>query len=370
MNDTNTVFVGLDVHKESIVAAYSVGYGEIQGLGNIGVRDVDVARLCTRLRSKAARVAFIYEAGPCGYGLYRLLTKKGFECVVCAPSLLARKPGDHVKTDRRDATMLVRALRHGDFSPIHVPTVDDEAIRDLVRAWVSAKRDLRHAKQRLKSFLLTHGVRYEGKADWRPAHRRWLSEFVFATPWSQIAFEEHLRTITDREHQSSRLECALRELAPQWHHYPVLQSLQGLRGIQFTAAMAILAEVGDLSRFQNPRQLMAWLGITPSEYSSGARRKLGGITKAGNFNARRMLIEAAWSYRYPAKVTRIIQTRHQELSKLIVDRAWDAQLRLCGRFRKLTQQGKHPNLAVVAVARELAGFIWDIARMTRSQSAI
>ncbi len=364
MKNDSTVFVGLDVHKESIVAAYAIDMGEVQILGNVGILQRDLDRLCTRMQSKASGVTFVYEAGPCGYGLYRYLTKKGFACMVCAPSLIARKPGDRVKTDRRDAIMLVKALRMNDLTRVHVPDVEDEAFRDLVRAWSAAKQDLRQARQRLKSFLLMHDVRYTGTANWGPAHRRWLSEFVFLAPWSQIAFEEHRRAIEDRLAQCARLEQALREAVPQWRFAPVVEAIQALRGVQFTVAVGLIAEIGDLSRFEHPRQLMAWLGVTPSEHSSGGSRKLGGITKAGNSYARKVLIEAAWSYRFPAKVSRIIQLRHERVSKPVIDRAWDAQLRLCGRFRRLTARGKHPNVAVVGVARELAGYLWDIARMT------
>lgn len=368
MHDS-TVFVGLDIHKESNVAAYSVDLGEVQSLGNIGVRERDLDRLCTRMQGKGSRVCFVYEAGPCGYGLQRYLTGKGFECMVCAPSLIARKPGDRVKTDRRDAIMLVKALRMGDLTAVHVPDVGDEAMRDLVRAWGAAKHDLRQARQRLKSFLLMHAVRYTGKANWGPAHRRWLSRFVFPAPWAQIAFEEHRRAIEDRLAQCERLEAALHEAAPTWRWYPVVAAIQAMRGVQFTIAISLIAEIGDLARFDHPRQLMAWLGVTPSEHSSGASRKLGGITKAGNSYARKVLVEAAWSYRYPAKVSAIIQRRHAGLPKPVLDRAWDAQLRLCRRYRRLTARGKLPNVAVVAVARELAAFLWDIGRMAAPATA-
>ena len=189
LKNDSTVYVGLDVHKDSIVAAYSVGLGEVHSLGNIGVLDRDLNRLCTRMQSKAAQVSFVYEAGPCGYGLHRFLTRKGFACMVCAPSLIARKPGDRVKTDRRDAILLTKALRMDDLTGVHVPDVEDEAFGDLVRGWSASKHDLRQARQRLKSFLLVHSVRYAGTAKWEPAHRRWLSEFVFPAPWSQIAFK-------------------------------------------------------------------------------------------------------------------------------------------------------------------------------------
>jgi len=368
-NDT-IVYVGLDVHKESIVAAYAVGLGEVQDLGDIGVLQRDLDRLCTRMQSKASAVHFVYEAGPCGYSVYRYLTAKGHRCMVCAPSLIARKPGDRVKTDRRDAQKLVRSLRMNDLSAVHVPDATDEAFRDLVRAWGAARQDLKHAKQRLKSFLLVHDVRYTGQANWSDAHRHWLSRFVFPHVNSHLAFQEHLRSIEERLAQCARLESMLREAATQWRFYPVIQALQTLRGVQFTVAVGLLAEIGELSRFDTPPQLMAWLGLVPSEHSSGPRKRQGAITKCGNGYARRLLIEAAWAYRYTPKVSPTIQKRHQGMPQPIIDRAWDAQVRLCKRFRKLTARGKPHNVVVVAIARELSGYIWDISRMTTATATL
>ena len=362
----STLYVGLDVHKESITVAYALGNGEVELLGKIGTTKTDIDRLCKRLQSKARRICIVYEAGPCGYGLYRELLQKGFDCLVCAPSLIPRKPGERVKTDRRDAIKLVRALRAGDLSAVYVPSVDDEAFRDLARAWVSAKDDLKRARQRLKAFLLSHGVGYTGKADWGPAHRRWLSAFSFDSAWQQLAFDEHRRTIEDRFAQCDRLEAALREAVVNWRFYPAVLALQTMRGVQFTTAVGMLAELGDLSRFAHPRQLMAWLGVTPSEHSSGEKRRLGSITKNGNSYARKLLVEAAWSYQHPARVSLEIQRRHEGIPKPIVDRAWDAQVRLCRRFRRLVARGKEKNIAVVAIARELAGFIWDISQLAMS----
>jgi transposase len=361
MSSDSVVLVGLDVHKDSIMVAYSVGFGDVENLGKISPRATDIDRLCKRMQSKASQVVFVYEAGPCGYGLHRQLTDKGHRCMVCAPSLIPRKPGERVKTDRRDAARLVRSLRAGDLSPVHVPSIEDEACRDLVRAWGAARQGLKQARQRLKAFLLVHDVRYTGRADWGPAHRHWISQY---------SFEEHRRTIEDRLTQCARLETTLREAAPQWRFYPVVEAVQALRGVQFTTAIGLMAELGDLSRFDHPRQLTAWLGLTPSEHSSGQKRQLGSITKAGNSYARRLLIEAAWSYRHPARVSPAIQKRHDGLPKNVIDRAWDAQLRLCKRYRKLTARGKHRNVAVVAIARELAAFIWDIARMTPVTAAM
>lgn len=369
MRNHSTVFVALDVHQKSIVAAYAVDAGEVEDLGDIGTRQYDLDRLCKRMQSKGARVRFVYEAGPCGYAVYRYLTGKGFDCTVCAPSKVARKPGDRVKTDQRDARKLVRALRMNDLSAVHVPDAADEAFRDLVRVWSAARQDVAKAKQRLKSFLLVHDVRYTGKANWGPAHRRWLSEFVFKEMNSQLAFQEHLHAIEDRLAQCERLQAMLQESAVHWRFYPVVRAIQALRGVQFTVAVGLIAELGELSRFASAPQVMAWLGMTPSEYSTGERRRQGAITKCGNAHARRLLIEAAWAYRYPPKVSPSIQQRHEGLPKAIIDRAWDAQLRLCKRFRKLTARGKPHNVALVAVARELAGFIWDIARMSTAASS-
>ena len=354
------------VSKDSITVAYALGMGEVELLGKIGTSKADIDRLCKRLQSKARHIRIVYEAGPCGYGLYRQLAGKGFECMVCAPSLIPRKPGERVKTDRRDAIKLVRSHRAGDLSAVYVPSVEDEAFRDLSRGWVSAKDDLKRARQRLKAFLLAHGVRYSGKADWGPAHRRWLSAFAFDSAWQQLAFDEYRRTIEDRIAQCSRLEAALREAVVNWRFYPAVLGLQTMRGVQFTTAVGMLAELGDLSRFAHPRQLMAWLGVTPSEHSSGDKRRQGSITKNGNSYARKLLVEAAWSYRHPARVSPEIQRRHEGIPKAIIDRSWDAQVRLCRRYRRLAARGKNPNIAAVAVARELSGFIWDISQLAMS----
>jgi transposase len=279
-----------------------------------------------------------------------------------APSLVPKKAGDRVKTDRRDATQLARLMRSGELTPVYVPEVEDEAIRDLSRAREDAIRDLKAAKSRLQAFLLRQDIRYEGRAPWGPAHLRWLAEVVCPTPAQQIVFQEYVRAVSEQQDRLQRLEAELREQVQAWRLYPVVHALQALRGVQFTVAVILIAELGDLTRFDNPRQLMSYLGLTPSEYSSGERRRQGTITKAGNTFARRALIEGAWSYRYPAKVSRHLQLRLEELPKAIQDISWKAQVRLCKRFRQLTARGKHANQVVVAVAREMAAFVWAIAR--------
>ena len=366
MQSDSTLYVGLDVHKDSIMVAYAIGLGEVELLGKIGTTQIEVDRLYKRWQAKAGHVRVVYEAGPCGYGLYRQLLAKGCDCMVCAPSLIPRKPGERVKTDRRDAIRLVRSLRADDLSAVHVPSVEDEAFRDLARAWSAAREDLKQARQRVKSFLLSHGVHYLGRADWGPAHRRWLSTFTFDSAWQQLAFSEHRRTIEDRMTQCERLEVALHEAVADWRFYPAVLALQAMRGIQFTSAVGLISELGDLSRFEHPRQLMAWIGVTPSEHSSGSKRRQGSITKTGNSYARKLLVESAWSYRHPARVSVEIQRRHEGMPKAIIDRSWDAQLRLCRRYRRLVAKGKSAHIAIIAVAREMVGFIWDIGRLGMS----
>jgi transposase len=253
-------------------------------------------------------------------------------------------------------------MRSGDLTPVSVPAVEDEAIRDLSRAREDAIADLKAAKFRLNAFLLRHDIRYTGRATWGPAHLRWLAEVVCATPAQQIVFQEYVRAVTEHTARLQRLVQELPEQVTSWRLHPVVEALEALRGVQCTVAVTIVAELGDLTRFENPRQLMKYLGLIPSEYSSGERRRQGSITKAGNTHARRALVEGAWAYRYPAKVSRHIQLRLEQQPNPIQDISWKAQVRLCKRYRRLIARGKHANQVVVAIARELAGFIWAIAK--------
>lgn len=363
-HSSKTLYIGLDVHKDSIAVAYAPEDrgAEVVSLGAIGTRQCDIDKLIRTLQSKDASLVFVYEAGPCGYWLHRYLTRKGFSCDVVAPSLIPRKPGDRVKTDRRDAITLARLMRSGDLTAIYVPRIEDEALRDLSRGREDALRDLKASKHRLKAFLLRQDIRYAGRAPWTAAHLRWLAEVVCPTPAQQIVFQEYVRAVTAQADRLQRLERALHDAVKGWRLYPVVEALQALRGVELTSAIILVAELGDLTRFDTPRQLMSYLGLTPSESSSGARRRQGGITKAGNPHARRVLVEGAWAYRYPAKVSRHLQLRLEKLPAEVQAIGWKAQVRLCKRYRQLTARGKHVNQVVVAIAREMAAFAWAIAR--------
>ena len=364
MRQSSTLYVELDVHQDSIaVASVAQEHGaEVIYLGAIGTRQCDIDQLVRKMPSKAPHLIFVYEAGPCGYWLYRYVTKKGYDCWVVAPSLVPQKAGDRVTTDRRDAMQLARLARSGDLTVVYVPKVEDEAIRDLTRAREDTLSDLKDAKFRLKAFLLRHDIRYTGRANWSPAHLRWLSEVVCPTPAQQLVFQAYVRAVNEHTERLQRLEQDLQEHVKSWRLNPVVETLQALRGVQFTVAVTMVAEVGDLSRFDTPRALMKFLGLIPSEYSSGERRQQGAITKAGNTHARRALVEGAWAYRYPAQVSRPLQLRLEKQPKVIQEISWKAQVRLCKRYRRLMAKGKQANVVTVAIARELVGLMWAIAK--------
>jgi transposase len=354
----------LEVHKESLAVAYVAEEreAEVVFLGTIGTRQCDIDKLIRKLQAKGKRLHLVYEAGPCGYWLYRYLTKQGLECWVVAPSQIPKKAGDRVKTDRRDAVQLARLLRSGDLTPVYVPAVEDEAIRAVVRAREDARKDLKAAKVRLKAFLLRQDIRYEGRATWGPAQLRWLANVVCPTPAQQLVFQDYVRAVSEQTERLQRVEAELPALGQSWRWAPVVEAIQALRGVQFIAAVTLIAELGDLSRFENPRQLRSYLGLVPSEHTSGERRRQGSITKTGNSPARRVLVEGAWAYRYPAKVSRHLQLRLEKVPKAIQDISWKAQVRLCKRYRRLVARGKQVNQVVVAIAREMAAFVGAVAR--------
>ena len=364
MKKYSILYVGMDTEKEKISVAYAPAErgSEVVFVGPIGTSDRDIEKLIGRLKGKAVELVFVYEAGPCGYGLHRYLTKRGYEFHLVAPSLTPRKPGERVKTNRRDAMKLARLMRAGELTSVYVPGVEDEAIRDLCRGRDDAKRDVKASKQRLKAFLLRLDIRYSGRSSWSKAYYKWLSEVKCPTAAQQIVFQENLHAISEREARVARLEGELRELVPGWRLYPLVKAYQALRGIQFIGGVTLAAEVGDLTRFIKARQVMAFMGLTPSEHSTGTKRHLGAITKTGNGRARRVLIEAGWSYRWTARLSPTIQQRQENLPQEVRDIAWKAQVRLSKCYRRLVSRGKNPNLAVTAVARELSAFTWAIAK--------
>lgn len=361
MNETIT-YVGLDVHKETIAVALADGgaRGDVRAFGQIANTPAALARMLSKLSQSERTLKFCYEAGPCGYGIQRQLSAAGHDCMVVAPSLIPRKPGDRIKTDRRDAGNLARLHRAGELTAVWIPDPAHEAMRDLVRARLAAVRSLRQARQQLSGFLLRHGCHYSRPA-WTQMHRRWLAGLRFEQPIHHIVLEDHIATIEAATDRRDRLTKQIEIMLGDWSLAPVVAALQSLRGMALVTAATMIAELGDLSRFTNPRQLMAYLGLVPSEHSSGGSRRQGGITKAGNTTARRMLVEAAWSYRFPAKISRDQLIRQEQLPKAIRDTAWKAQLRLCSRYRKLAKAGKPATTVTTAIARELSGFVWAIA---------
>jgi transposase len=356
-------YVGLDVHKESIVVAVAEGglRGEVREHGRIANTAAALDRLLRKLGQDGVKLRFCYEAGPCGYGIQRQLLTAGHECVVVAPSLIPKRAGDRVKTDRRDAASLARLHRAGELTAVWVPDAGHEAMRDLVRARLDAVHALRRARQQLSGFLLRQRRHY-GRPAWTKLHRRWLAGLRFEQAAHHLVLEDYIQAVDAAAARRDRLTAQIAALLPDWTLAPVVAALQTMRGMALVNAATLIAELGDLSRFANPRQLMAYLGLVPSEHSSGASVRRGGLTKAGNSAARRLLIEAAWCYRFPARVSRELLLRQEEQPKPIREIAWKAQLRLCARYRKLARSGKPANVVTAAIARELAGFIWAIAR--------
>src|SRR6202521_1756747 len=332
-------YVGLDVHKESIVVAVAEGglRGEVREYGRIANTATALDRLQRKLGVDGMTLRFCYEAGPCGYGIQRRLSAQGHECVVVAPSLIPKRAGDRVKTDRRDAASLAKLHRAGELTAVWVPDARHEAMRDLVRARRDAVHSRRRARAQVGRVLLGRAVHH-------------------------IGLEDYVGAGQGADARGDRLTAQIEAMLPDWNLAPVVAALQTMRGMALVNAATLIAELGDLSRFTNPRQLMAYLGLVPSEHSSGASVKRGGITKAGNRAARRLLIEAAWSYRFPARLSRELLLRQENQPRPIRDIAWKGQVRLCARYRRLTRAAKPANVVTTAIARELSGFVWAIAR--------
>ena len=361
MEERIKYFVGLDVHKDSIaVAVAETGRAPARLVGSIAH---DVAKLLKVLAryGEASTVQVVYEAGPTGYGLQRAVARRGYCCQVIAPSLIPKRAGERIKTDRRDCLRLAELARAGELRAVWIPDPADEAIRDLARAREDAVNARTQVRQQLKGFLLRHDVRYVCKTSWSKSFYRWLSTLSFERLETQTAFTEYWQAVSAADERVARLTTALANSVQGWRFEPVVQALQALRGIDQISAIGLVAEIGDIGRFAHPRQLMAYLGLVPSEHSSGERVARGSITKSGNAHARRLLTEAAWNYRFQPRVGYRAQRRAEELPQAIRDIAWKGQLRLSARFARLKARGVHINKVCVAVARELAGFVWAIA---------
>ncbi len=362
MGEYSEAFVAFDTSKVKHAVAIAEGgrRGEVRFVGDVASSPATVARLIGKLTGRYAKLHFCYEAGPTGYGLYRQIRELGHECTVVAPSLIPKKPGERVKTNRRDAVSLARLLRAGELTAVWVPDATHEAVRDLVRAREAAAQDLRRKRQQLLSFLLRHGRIFDGRKHWTMAHRRWLADQRFDHPAQQIVFQDGIDAIEDALARLRRLEEQLVAIVPSWSMAPVVEAYQAMRGASFLVAVTFAAEIGDVRRFDNPRQLMGFLGLVPRERSTGETVRRAGLTLAGNHRARRVLVEAAWSYRHPARVSQTMLVRLEGLPKAVRDIAWKAQVRLCGRYRRLSAGGKKLPVVIAAVAREMAAFLWAI----------
>jgi transposase len=365
MNNYSEAFVAFDTSKlrNAVAIADSGRTGEVRFLGEIENTPTATAKLVRKLAAKYERLTFCYEAGPTGYGLYRQITNLGEECIVAAPSLIPKKPGDRVKTNRRDAVSLAKLLRAGELTAVWVPDRHHEAIRDLTRARDTVVDDLRSKRQQISAFLLRQGLHYSaGKKTWTKAHMNWLTSQKFEYSEQRLVFEEMMLAMRQAQERLERLEQAIRAAVPDWSLSEVVTALMAMRGMDLISATTFLAEIGDLSRFQTPRELMAYLGLVPSEDSTGNTVKRGPITKAGNRRARRMLVECSWSYQHPPRVGKDKQEKVAAAPKAVREIAWKAQCRLNRRYRALIRRGKLKTVAITAVAREFAGFIWAVAR--------
>jgi transposase len=362
VEQTSIGYVALDTSKlrNAVAIAVDGRDGEVRYLGEIDNTPAAISRLVRKLARQYTKVTFCYEAGPTGYGLYRQITGLGHECIVAAPSLIPRKPGDRVKTNRLDALSLARQLRAGDLTAVWVPDPHHEAVRDLTRARGAAVRDLRVKRQQVSALLLRLGQPYPGKTTWGKTHLTWLAGRKLEHLEQRIAFEEMLLAVRQASERIARLEQAIRGMVPEWSLASTATALMALRGIDLIAATTLLAEIGDLTRFRAPRELMAWLGMVPSENSTGERVRRGAITKAGNRRARSMLVECAWSYRHPPRVGAAKLAKVEAAPLAVRDIAWKAQTRLTARYRALRRAGKLDTVAITAVARELAAFIWAV----------
>jgi transposase len=357
-------YIGLDVHKVSteVAIAEEGREGEVRIYGKISSDLHAMERLFAKLKGPDVTLHVAYEAGPTGFVLYRWCQRHGIDCIVVAPTRVPKPNGVRQKTNRRDAIQLARCLRGGDLEGIYVPEELDEAFRDLTRARSDASRDLKRAKQRLKAFLLRQGYHYQGNANWTEAHRRYLRELVMPWPALKSVMEEYLLAIDQNEERLRRLEALIAAQAPDWKMYPAVKALMCFRGFELVAATLLVSELCDVRRFAHPRGLMAYLGLIPTEHSTGDSRRLGAITKAGNAQARWILVEAVQHASLPPKVSEHLSRRQEGQPELYRSIGWKMQNRLYQRHWYLTNRRLMPAKVKVALARELCGFVWDLLR--------
>jgi transposase len=372
MGDDIGAFVAFDTSKRrNAVALAEAGRGgEVRFLGEIDNTTVATGKLVRKLAEKYGALAFCYEAGPTGYGLYRHISGLGQECIVVAPSLIPKRAGDRVKTNRRDALALVTQFRAGELTAVWVPDRRHEAMRDLVRARGAAVEDLRAKRQQVSSLLLRLGLHFSGKRSWTRAYVNWLAQLKLDEAEQRIALEEMVLAVGEAQGRIARLEAAIRGALPEWSLAAAVTALMAMRGLDLISATVLLAELGDLSRFRTPRQLMAYLGLVPSEHSTGDKVKRGAITKAGNRRARQTVVECAWAYRHPPRIGKDKQDKVAAAPRAVREIAWKAQHRLYNRYRALIRHAKLKTVAVTAVARELIGFIWAICREIASAGTV
>lgn len=367
-------YIGLDVHKEKIVTGVAKRAGDplLHGKCSADIRVFMKAlrKLLKKYGWKKEEVRICYEAGPCGFPLARHLLRMGYAVDVIAPSLIPTKSGDRVKTDKRDAKKLARLLRSGDLTAIHIPDASDEVIRDLCRARTDAVDDRTRTKQRLGAFLLRNGHHYGGGSNWTEAHHRYLRELVMIDPIQKLILEEYIQALDGTMNRVTSIEEHMGIRLEAWNRRSFVLALQGMRGFQMVASMVVASELGDLTRFSHPRKLMDYLGLVSSEDSSSDRRRQGAITKCGNSHVRWMLVEVAHSYRLPPKISKHLSVRQDGLPGAVKSVSWKAQKRLHKRYLRLKMRGLHENKIMVALARELSAFVWEIAQLIQQPADI